>query len=94
MTCHETNDNAAASGAVDSSAPAPPATIIHPESEAWRSAGYHAAIALSGAMRQTATPAPINARASVSPPTLSLPANASAPQPAMLRSTGSTRRGP
>src|SRR6202030_2854439 len=56
-TCHETNDNAAASGAVDSSAPAPPATIIHPESEAWRSAGYHAAIAFRGAIRQTATPA-------------------------------------
>src|SRR6266851_1050998 len=94
MTCHETNDNTAASGAVDSSAPAPPATIIHPESEGWRSAGYHAAIAFNGAMRQTATPAPINARANVSPPTLSLAANASAPQPATLRSTGSTRRGP
>src|ERR1700686_5256496 len=82
MTCHETNDNAAASGAVDSSAPVPPATIIPPESEAWRSAGYHAAIAFNGAMRQTATPAPINGRASVSPPPVSLAAKASASHPA------------
>src|ERR1700687_201556 len=94
IPCHETNDSAAASGAVESSAPAPPATIIHPESEAWRSAGYHAAIAFSGAMRQMETPAPISAREMVRPATLSLAANASAPQPATLRSTGSTRRGP
>src|SRR5450631_2926873 len=94
IPCHEMNGNAAATGAVESSAPAPPATIIHPDSDAWRSAGYHAAIALSGAMRQTATPTPINARANVSPPTLSLAANARAPQPATIRSPGSTRRGP
>src|ERR1700687_1330387 len=94
MPCHEMNDSAAASGAVESSAPAPPATIIHPESEAWRSAGSHAAIAFSGAMRQIETPAPISARAMVRPTTLSLAAHASAPHPATHKSTGSTRRGP
>src|SRR6202171_2082888 len=55
IPCHETKDKAAASGAVESSAPAPPAPIIHPESEAWRSAGYHAAIAFNGAIGQIAT---------------------------------------
>src|ERR1700758_4586685 len=36
---HETTDKAAASGAVERSAPMPAETIIKPEREAWRSAG-------------------------------------------------------
>src|SRR6267378_7909476 len=67
--------NAAASGAVDSKAPMPPATIIQPASDACRSTGYQVAIALSGAMRQTETPAPINARAIVRPARSLLAAN-------------------
>src|SRR5690348_4978985 len=47
---HETIDKAAARGAVERSAPIPAATIIQPESDACRSAGYHVAIALSGAI--------------------------------------------
>src|SRR5262244_3370586 len=47
----ESTDSAAASGAVASKAPVPPATMIHPASEAWRSAGYQVAKALRGAIR-------------------------------------------
>ena len=81
MPRQESTDSAAASGAVDSSAPMPPATIIQPASEACRSAGYQVAMALSGAIRHTATPAPISARARTSPARLSLAAKASAPNP-------------
>src|ERR1700694_870427 len=38
MARHDSTDNAQASGAVESRAPMPPATIIHPASDAWRSA--------------------------------------------------------
>src|SRR2546428_5316214 len=85
--------NAAASGAVESKAPIPPATIIQPASDACRSAEYQVAMALSGAMRQTDTPAPISARAIASPARSSLAAKASAPQPAIVSRIGSTRRG-
>ena len=49
----ESRVNATASGAVDSKAPMPPATIIQLASDACRSFEYQVAIALSGAMRQT-----------------------------------------
>src|SRR5438046_10114602 len=73
--------NAAASGAVESKAPIPPATIIQPASDACRSPEYQVAIALSGAMRQTETPAPISARAIASQARSSLARKANAPQP-------------
>src|SRR5215472_16248320 len=90
----ESTDSAAASGAVDSRIPILPATIIQPTSEACRSGGYQVAMALSGDIRHIETPAPINARARTRPPSCSLDAKASAPQPAIARRTGSTRRGP
>src|SRR5450755_2406910 len=86
--------SAATSGAVASSEPAPPATIIQPDKDACRSDGYHMAMALRGAMRHTAEPRPISARASARPDRLSLAAKASAPHPAKISSTGSTRLGP
>ena len=49
------------------SAPRPPATIIQPASDDCRSGGYHIAIAFSGAIRHTHTPAPITARATTRP---------------------------
>ena len=70
------------------------ATIIQPESEACRSAGYQVAIALSGAIRPTDTPAPISARPSPRPASVSLRAKHNAPQAPIESSTGSTRRGP
>jgi hypothetical protein len=79
---------------VASNAPVPPATIIQPANDARRSTGYHVAIAFRGAIRQTATPAPINARETTRPATLSAIANASAPVPASISNSGSTRRGP
>src|SRR5436853_7612844 len=60
---HDRTDSAAANGSVDNRAPHPPATIIHPPRDAWRSREYHVAIALSGAIRHTDTPAPMSARA-------------------------------
>ena len=91
---HDVTVSAASSGVVASSAPLPPATIIHPASEDCRSTGYHVAMAFSGDIRQAAQPAPISARAATSPASPSAAANASAPRLATTRSTGSTRRGP
>ena len=91
---HDITDSAAASGSVDSSAPQPPATIIQPPRDACRSREYHIAIAVSGAIRQTETPAPMSARENASSEIASLAANASAPQPATARRTGSARLGP
>ena len=68
--------------------------ITQPANEACRSRGTHAAIALSGDMRQTAMPAPIIARARVSPAVPSAYANRSAPSAPTASSAGSTRRGP
>ena len=75
--------------AVVSSAPPPP-TIIHPRATLGARAGT-IAIALSGAIRQTETPAPISAREIARPARLSLAAKPSAPHPAMASRTG--RRG-
>ena len=75
--------SAASTGEVASNAPVPPATIIQPDSDACLSGGYQVAIAFSGAIRHTATPAPIRPRASASPVSPSLAANASAPIPAI-----------
>ena len=89
-----TKRSASSSGAVATSAPAPPAAMIQPASEACRSGGYQVAIAFIGAIRQTATPSPISARAPSSAASLPANANASAPDAAITSSTGSTRRGP
>src|SRR5262244_1483784 len=56
MARQDMSDSAAASGAVDSSVPTPPATMTQPTSEACRSGGYQVAMALSGDMRHTETP--------------------------------------
>ena len=50
------NRSAISTGVVATSAPTPPATMIQAASDACRSAGYHAEIAFSGAIRQTDTP--------------------------------------
>ena len=76
------------------SAPALPAVMIQPASDACRSRGIHAAIAFSGAIRQTATPAPISARATTSPVADSASAKRSAPVAPSTSSADSTRRGP
>src|SRR5215831_15614512 len=91
---HVNTERAAASGAVASNAPTPPATIIQPASDACLSGEYHSAIAFNGAIRQTATPAPMSTRANARPDRPSLTAKRSAPHPATQRSTGSTRLGP
>ena len=88
------NVSAISSGTVVASAPTPPATMIQPEYDACRSAGYHAAIAFSGAIRHAQTPAPISARATASPVSVSANANSAAPAAATASSAGSTRRGP
>ena len=75
-------------------APVLPATIIQPPSDACRSRGAQVAIAFSGAIRQVATPSPINARATSNPPSLSAKAKTSAPLAEIISSAGSTRRGP
>ena len=89
-----TTRSASSTGTVASSAPTPPATMIQPAYDAWRSGGYHAAIAFSGAIRHAHTPAPMTARATVSPATFRDAANSAAPIAAIASSTGSTRRGP
>ena len=73
-------------GAVATSAPTPPATMIQPAYDACRSRGYHAAIAFSGAIRHAHTPAPMSARASARPGSVSANANSAAPLAAMASS--------
>ena len=86
--------SASSTGTVASSAPMPPATMIQPEYDAWRSGGNQVASAFSGAIRQAHTPAPITARAIARPASDSAEANNAAPAAATISSTGSTRRGP
>ena len=88
------NRSAISTGVVATSAPTPPATMIQAASDACRSAGYHAEIAFSGAIRHTDTPSPISARATMRPVTPSASAKASVPMPQNSSSAGSTRRGP